>query len=338
MTVSSPIFVMGTPRSGTTLLAKILGRHPSLFMPGETHFFPDIYSRRNELGGLGNVASVDRVFERLLSLYARYNEPSDQIRIDHLLDENGIFTQTLKKCSSYRELFSTFMQLQAAYEGKERWGNNVPRDIFHVDEIINFFPDAKIIVCVRDVRAFLLSYQGKWKITAEDQVERLRKLYHPVVTSLLWKSSMRLIPGIRKNVRKENLKIVPYEELVQRPEAVVRNVCLLLGEEFESSMLDITSNNSSHEISSRGIFKVSVSKWKTDLSPEEIWISQKIAPEELRYINYAIEPVKPNPFKVFWIILCSPFALLRAIKANKETSGPLIPYLAKRIRFLFSRS
>jgi len=51
---TNPIFVVGTPRSGTILTAKILGRHSHIFMPGETHFFDDIYSRRIELGNPGN--------------------------------------------------------------------------------------------------------------------------------------------------------------------------------------------------------------------------------------------------------------------------------------------
>jgi len=39
----SPIFVLGTPRAGTTLMARILDRHPRLFAPGETHFFEEIW-------------------------------------------------------------------------------------------------------------------------------------------------------------------------------------------------------------------------------------------------------------------------------------------------------
>ena len=53
-------------------------------MPGETHFFEDIYSM--EATGNINFSEKDRnyIIERLLSLYYRYNEPSDQKRVDRL--------------------------------------------------------------------------------------------------------------------------------------------------------------------------------------------------------------------------------------------------------------
>ena len=63
-----PVFIIGTPRSGTTLTAKILGRHSNIFMPGETHFFDDVYSvvfgagSRNlgdRLWQLGDVKFID---------------------------------------------------------------------------------------------------------------------------------------------------------------------------------------------------------------------------------------------------------------------------------------
>ncbi len=327
----SPIFVIGTPRSGTSLAAKILGRHSSLFMPGETHFFSTIYSRRNELGELDNRETSDKVIKLLLSLYGRFNEPADQVRISKMVESNPEFIRHLTECKSYRELFSTFMQTQAVYEGKIRWGNKVPKDIFHIDDILRFYPDAKIIICVRDVRAFLLSYQGKWKITREDHTERLKKLYHPVVTSLLWKSSMRLVPKIRGSVNDENVLVVRYEELVQAPDEVVRRICRMIGEEFEPTMLDVTSNNSSHGITNGGIFKVSVSKWKTELGGEELWISQKIAGKELKDLRYELAPVNPNPLKLAKIIVGTPVAIFRALNANKENRGPLIPYLKQRV-------
>jgi hypothetical protein len=49
---SAPIFIVGTPRSGTTLMARILGNHSILYRPGETHFMQDIYARRATIGDL----------------------------------------------------------------------------------------------------------------------------------------------------------------------------------------------------------------------------------------------------------------------------------------------
>ena len=79
-----PIFIVGAPRSGTTLTARILGNHSRIYMPGETHFFDDIYLQFRELGSFSKKQIKDPVIEKLSSMYARYNEPADQERIEKL--------------------------------------------------------------------------------------------------------------------------------------------------------------------------------------------------------------------------------------------------------------
>jgi len=334
MSLESPIFIVGTPRSGTTLTAKILGRHPELFMPGETHYFDDIYACRNELGIVGDVASIERIVERLSTLYERYYELPDQERISSLFSTINANSEILAQCNNYGDILAWFMRIQMEKEGKSRWGNNAPRDIFNYKDIIKFYPDAKIIICVRDLRDFLLSYQGKWKVTGDDHVERLKKLYHPVITSLLWKSSMKLVSEIKRDVAAENLIIVNYEGLVQEPEITVNNICKTIGVDFIPGMLEVNSNNSSNAGNATGIFSSSVERWRENLSNEEIKIAQILAKKELRDLGYSIEPVKFNFFKLLMKFSSTPFALWRALNANKDVRGPLIPYLSRRLSSL----
>jgi len=55
-----PIFIVGSPRSGTTLLRHVLDRHPSLSVCGETRFFSEVYKRRWLFGDLANPANRER--------------------------------------------------------------------------------------------------------------------------------------------------------------------------------------------------------------------------------------------------------------------------------------
>ena len=71
--------------------------------------------------------------------------------------------------------------------------------------------------------------------------------------------------------------IVRYEDLVSNPEDTVSKICAMIGEEFEPDMLVVEGHNSSTATDTRGIFSSSVDLWKTELSPEEIVISQNIA-------------------------------------------------------------
>lgn len=329
----SPVFVVGTPRSGTTLTAKILGRHSRIFMPGETHFFDDIFSRKDDSGTFTE-ETVSNMSKRLFDLYSRYYEPDDQQRIEKMFGSSKGLAAELSGCSSYAELFNRFMSVQMKHEKKIRWGNNAPRDLFCVDDILEFYPDAKIIVCVRDVRAFLLSYKGKWKVTGDKHIERLKKLYHPVITSLLWKASMKLVPALKDKVPTGNLVIVQYEDLVTFPEKTIKHICNVIEEDFEPEMLNVATHNSSNAPASGGIFSTSVDRWKTDLKPEEITISQMLCKKQLHELGYSLVFPGSSMYKVVMNFLVTPYALWRALDANKEMRGPLLPYVLKRFSAL----
>lgn len=333
--VDRPVFIVGTPRSGTTLVAKILGRHPAMFMPGETHFFDDIYSRHKDLGDPRRQGDNEKILERLGSLYGRFNEPTDQQRIDKLFGEESVRSRFKKECQDYGDVLNLFMAIQAEFEGKRRWGNNTPRDIFHVQKIIEIFPRAIVLVCVRDVRDFLLSYKGKWRATAAQEVDRLQKLYHPVVTSLLWKSSMQLVPEIQRLVPSSNFYLVQYEKLVAESEMTIKEICAVIGEEYDPRMLEVQVYHSSHgETGKAGISSASVGKWQQHLSAEEIWWAQVIAGKQMRNLGYKIERVSPDFFTASKLALGALPALFRGLNANKEKRGPLLPYLASRLAAL----
>jgi hypothetical protein len=328
-----PIFVVGPPRSGTTLMAKILGRHSRIFMPGETHFFDDIVSRRRELGEVRDLDSIERVIARLRTLYGRYNEPPDQKRIDKILEEPHA-VESLRACRSYEEILSCFMKLQMRPAGKVRWGNNVPKDLFHIKEILSFYPDARIVICVRDVRDFLLSYQNKWTVSSDENVERLRRLYHPVLTSLLWRASVKQIARLEVLGPRENFLLVRYENLVADPARAVQDICRFIGEDFEAAMLNVDEQNSSFAVKQNGIYSSSVGRWRRALSNEEVYTAQRITKKYLGDLGYAIEQLEIDPVKLGHIWATLPVALFRAVRANRAIRGPLVPYLARRISAL----
>jgi len=333
--VDNPIFVVGTPRSGTTLTARILDRHSRVFMPGETHFFDDIYSRRREFGSFQASEARSKVVNTLMTLYERYNEPADQQRINHLFAGAAARNALITPQDSYCDVLSRFLEMQMAHEGKARWGNNAPRDVFNIKDILQCYPKAKIIVCVRDVRDFLVSYKNKWKITSAQNTERLKALYHPVVTSLLWKSSMRQIPIIKSLVPAHNFMILRYEFLVKNPQKAVQEMCAFIEEDYESDMLNVDTHNSSLQSAGTGIFSSSIGTWRSTLSREEAFIAQLINRKELQSLGYFAEEVKVNKLTILRIFLSAPVAAWRALYVNKAMRGSATAYLYRRLASLF---
>ncbi len=333
----TPIFIVGTPRSGTTLTAKILGRHSRLFMPGETHFFDDIYARRQELGDPQDSQAAAGIAARLSTLYERFNEPADQQRLTNLGGEEALRRELGTSCHTYGEVLSRFMQFQMHQNPmKTRWGNNVPKDIFHVKDILKFYPEAKFIICVRDIRDFLLSYQNRWKTTSPENVERVKKLYHPILTSLLWKTAMKQMRVIEALVPLDNFLVVRYEDLVTQPQSMINTMCQFLKEPYEEAMLHVEANNSSFEGQKQGIFSTSIQRWTESLSHEHVYVAERLARHELEQLGYKAANVHPNPLRLLQIAVSFPYAFCLALNANRNIRGPILPYLMRRATAFFS--
>lgn len=64
---SAPIFIVGCPRSGTTLLRRMLDGHPRLAICGATYFNLLVYSRRKAFGDLGDLSNRRRLISEYLA-------------------------------------------------------------------------------------------------------------------------------------------------------------------------------------------------------------------------------------------------------------------------------
>jgi hypothetical protein len=334
VTSIAPIFVVGTPRSGTTLTSRILRRQSRLFAGGAADFFEDIYARRGDIGDPGTDAGArEQVIERLRTLYRRRSGGQSQERIDRLFAQTDLLDE-LRQASGYAELFSTFMESQARAAGKPRWVNHVPKDVFHLNDIFAWFPDARVVICARHVLDFLVSYRDQFRRAqrraTSDNADRLRKLYHPAGTSMLWRASVGVaIDALARWPGRTTLSL--YEDLVSDPARQVARLCAFLGEAFEPDMLQVDLHNSSRAVSTEGIFATSVGQWRAQLSDTEAWLAQTLCGDGLRRLGYAIEPVRPRWTEVGRWAGTLPAYALTAMRANADRRGPNVRYLAKRL-------
>ena len=330
----APIFIAGPPRCGTTLCARILGQLPSIHAPGETHFMEDIYSRLGEIGDLRSLESRKALVSRLETIYGRFNEPSDQERIQAMMFSTDFRQGMLDSATDWQSAYSHFMKSQAMQVGARRWLNHTPKDIFYVEELIEGFPEAKFLFCVRDPRDFLLSYKQKWKATTEDNLSRIKSLYSPLVTSLLWRASATKVIDLSRKLPDSRRLIVRYETLTSNPRSTVKEMIEFIDEEFEEGYLDVRFSNSSHDSAPRTISSDSVGMWRGNLRSREIWWVEKIAAEQMEELGYGLTKPGLQFFGVVFDLLVLPFTVIRALWANRRNRGPLIPYILRRLRGL----
>src|SRR4051794_20466174 len=134
MSSTSPIFIAGCGRSGTTYLQTIVDAHPSVYLPTETLFLPE-YLRD---GHLVPKRLLSWLFHREPHLRAWYDGP--KLPVDDI-------AQTIAAAHKHA----------AAQEGATIWGQKTPRFVRHIDLFRQNFPGCRWILIYRDPRATVAS-------------------------------------------------------------------------------------------------------------------------------------------------------------------------------------
>ena len=332
----APIFIVGPPRTGTTLTARILGGHSDIHIsPVELFFFQLLYERRQALGQPdGEEATTRRLIQALRKIaYKKRREKAYWHALGRIFADPA-FLEGMKQARSYGEVLDCFMQAQASEAGKTRWGNQVPSDLFALDHIFAFYPDARVVICVRHPLDYLVSCRDvEAKALRRNNIAKARRAhasYDPVLTSLHWDHCLR---HARKALRQrpDQVCISRYEDLVGAPETQVTKLCRFLEVPFEPSMLAVNQNNSSRKVKSSGIFSSSVDQWRTNLSPEIAHTCQTLCRRNMSFLGYPRETIKHRPGSFLRHILATPLAAGRAFVARSRLEDSATPYSLKRL-------
>lgn len=327
-----PIFVVGAPRSGTTLTGRILGSHPTIYAPGETHFFEDIWARRKELGPLKTRDEISNAVSRILTLYERYNFPETQARVNRFVDSAKLIEEVSSTGGGYSALYLCFFGSLFRESGKQRICDDTPKHLFYFDAIFELFPKAKAIICYRDPRDFLCSYKNYWQRSTDSK--RIKALYHPILTSMVWRSSSNAAKSGQKKFSRDRIMTVKYEDIVNGPEEQVRKLCQFLQIEMNPEMLDVETHNSSFSGSSSGIFTTSVGRWVQCLDSNEAWWVQRINKNIMASVGYDLARIHPQMRSLIKDVILFPVSFLRALYANRSKRGPTLTYLRRRLQTL----
>lgn len=216
----APFFIVGSGRSGTTLLRRMLQAHPALHVPPETQ----------ELGRAIKVYRQSRgrpwrdVVYLVLAQF-EYNENFDAFEIS-LGPLARRLEDTPRSQRSLAFILDSLYRYHAEQHGVHplRWGDKSPINTLFLDRIRLVFPDMAVIHVLRDgcdvvssfvrsgVIADLEAAADRW-ITSVDCAQRYGRA-HP-----------------------ERFLELRYEALVTDPEATIRQVCALLELPFREEML-----------------------------------------------------------------------------------------------------
>jgi Sulfotransferase family len=293
-TGAGPIFVVGSPRSGTTLMRQILDRHPSIAICGETYFLPLVYTRRNAFGDLSQVAKRQRLIEEYI-----VNRHLKKAK----LDTPELAERLSREAISYQAMFTSILKYNAERRGKRRFGEKTPQHALHLETLWDWFPDAVVLHMIRDPRASVASLQQQPFAPSSVVLNARRWLDLNLVAR-----SFRDRPGYLE---------VRYEALVTNPVEELRKTCTFLDEEYSPSMLVPEETQISRRNRSRtAITQARLDVWREDLTAAEIAQIEWVVGPHLEAFGYARECPPASALTVLQGLAYVPFASARFLTAR----------------------
>jgi len=328
------IFVVGNSRSGTTMMGRIIGKHSSVFTFKELHFFGQLWSSKDKNKLLSRKESV-KLFSKLLNIqqYGIFNQRNPEQF--NTISESSISEEKYSRIN----IFNFFLHYSAEQNNSVIPCDQSPINVLYIQEILDNFPNAKIVNMVRDPRDVLLSQKNKWKrryfgsssIPFKEAVRSYFN-YHPITISKLWNSSINNARKFEKNERVFSLK---FENLLENPEKKIQDLCDFLGLEFSEEMLkvpNIGSSTSVDEKTTLGLDNNKIGKWKSGgISKTDIYICQKICGNNMATFHYKKKNFKFIPLFVIFQFFSFPIKLSISFLLNLHRIKNLKEVFKKRI-------
>ncbi len=211
------IFLLSSPRSGSTLLRVMLAGHPLLFSPPELNLLA-FYSMKQSRKVLGNSffgRGLQRTFMELKELSAEESAAYVAELSERDLPIHQVYRELQTLCAP-RQLVDKSPSYSTELE-----------TLLHAEAIFN---DAKYIHLVRHPYAVIESFMRIDLFTG--------KLDDPrVYIEQVWAQGNNNLMEFFKNIAPERHHFVRYEELVTAPEPVVRGLCDFLRIPFDEALL-----------------------------------------------------------------------------------------------------
>ena len=261
----NPFFIIGSPRSGTTLLRAILAQHPALFIPPENGALGVMirtFAAHRSHPWEAVIASVLEVFRQGYEFH-HWN-----------VDVAAIQRAAEAVPQGERSLVGLLDLIYHQYgtrhfPGKTRWGDKtVPGNVVYLGKIDLVFPQARYIHIVRD---------GRDCVASAVNVGMFHKDF--LYAAYGWKDTVRRCRRLAPRLRAQGRFLeVRYEDLIVSPESVVSGLCRFLGLQPTDAMLRYSGRTehlpdvrviAHHQKVGRPISRDSIGNWR-HLIPEPV--------------------------------------------------------------------
>ena len=277
-------FILGSPRSGTTLFRVLLNSHPEISVPPECGFLTWWYEKYKDW-----VKNDKRLDEFINDFQSSKKIETWNLNFEDLRELIYELNPT-----TYEELTEIIYHYYAIINKKENvkaLGDKNNYYISNPDLLKEIYPPAKYIHIVRDSRDVACSYKElnskksdiKYYPNLPESIEEIANL---------WNNNINKVKAfLEKNVESITIR---YEDLIKKQELILDKICYFIGVKYSDIMINTYTQDTSEPISfkewkgnvKKDIFNQSVCRYKNDLSSSEIEICESICKINLKIYNY----------------------------------------------------
>lgn len=278
--MKNQIFLIGLPRSGSTLLSKILNMTPDILSINDLYYVQTVQAADAINGKLTpNQAAdlADWIFDLAWERSFTNNDFVGQFKLkkkDIFHIRKNIIALHQKNPLNWAELMDVVLSRLANKAGKTRWADKTPQNFMHIELLYKNLPEAAFLFLFRDPRHILASYKY---IEGGGHDKRQ---YHPFFYALYWRTAVRKYFQVRNKI--SDIEMIRYEDLISNFKKTTRQLNSFLLTQIQPVDPNTIGSNTSFQ-----------SRKKKSINPTEKWICQKICASEMKALNYELDKVKP---------------------------------------------
>lgn len=297
-------FVVGSARSGTTLLRMMLNAHPKIALPPESRFIVELYDGSDDV----NVADLLRRLEAH-KRWRTWGLPIEKVATELEGLERAPYADVLEAC--YRAFART--------RNKSLYGDKTPRYVEHIDLIHHLWPRARFVHLVRDGREIALSYADV-PFGPKNVAKAAR----------LWDRRVGRGMAAGRSLPQDQYLELRYERLLVDPEDCLNTLTEFLGIEFDPRMLEFNTLASGEVLDRARIYNPHLTEkiartrsWAEQMPISQVEVFEVIAGETLSALGYERRFPHPGIVARFSAGLGLAGAPVGRLRGTRRTSLPL---------------
>ncbi len=274
----SPVFVVGSSRSGTTLVYSLLLSSGQFAVYEAETLLLEVC--QHKYGRLSKDTNYNKFMADWLQSKQFYRSGLDPAKFKY---------EAKGHCNSYTEFLEFFMESVMEIQGKRRWAEQTPAHVFHMDTLATAFPFAKFIHVIRDGRDVALS-RRKLGWTGTNSKDPLHNL---LSAAFSWELCIEKGQTFGGKIG-ANYKEVKYEDLITNLDKTLKEINEFANVNINNQKIkdcqigSLKKGNTTSNEDMEGVSNKAIKRWESLLSKEEKEILNIVIGHTLRNLSYDI--------------------------------------------------